>query len=119
MILANEWPENMEYVSCDDYDESITPNRTIDLRPSFMNVSQPTTYGTFEFKKGAEFNGHTYLKFDMDITGVKVRNGKECSEKSLGHWSSGFASPIYADLMEDLGEINAKKIYRVSTVIVN
>lgn len=120
MISANEWPPNMEYVSCEfDAEFDAPPNRTIDLKSFFMNVTQPTTYGTFVFKEGVEFNGHSHLKFDMDIMGVKVRNSVECSEKSLGNWSAGFSSPIYMDLMDEMEQVNVKKVYRVSTVVVN
>lgn len=117
MISADKWPQNMEYVPC--FTESEKPNRTIDLKSFFMKVTQPTTYGTFAFKKGVEFNGHSHLKFNMDILGVKVRNGIECSEKSLGNWSAGFSSPVHMDLVNDAEEVNVKKVYRVSTVVVN
>lgn len=118
MISANEWPPNMEYLLCDSYTESDTPNRTIDLKSFFVNVTQPTTYGTFTFKEGVEFNGHSHLKFNMDILGVHVRNGIECNEKPLGNWLAGFSSPFYMDPMNDVEEVNARKVYRVSTVVV-
>lgn len=119
MILADKWPQNMEYVPCDSYTESDKPNRTIDLKSFFLKVNQPTTYGTFASKKGAEFNGHSHLKFNMDILSVKVRNGVECSEKSLGNWTAGFSSPFYMDVVNDVKEVNVKRVYRVSTVVVN
>lgn len=118
MISANKWPENMEYISCDSFTGSDTPNRTIDLQSFFKKVTQPTTYGTFSFKNKIEFNGHSALKFDMDILGVRVRNGDECNEKLLGNWSADLSSPFYMDVMNEMEGFNITKVYRVSTVVV-
>lgn len=119
MILADQWPQNMEYVSCDSYtDGSDTPSRTLDLKSFFVKVTQPTTFGTFSLKSKGEFNGHSHLKFDMDILGVRVRNGIECTEKNLGNWTAGFSTPFYMDAMNGTDEFNVKKVYRVSTVVV-
>ena len=117
-MLANKWPESMEYVTCDDYDGSNAPDRSIDLKSFFMNVSEPAAYGTFTFKNDIEFNGFSMLKFDNDILGVAVRNGLECNEKILGNWTADFSSPFYMDTMKEMGEFNATKILRVSTIVV-
>lgn len=118
MILANKWPQNMEYAICDSYNGSNISNRSIDLKSFFMNITEPATYGTFIFKNEVEFNGYSTLKFDMDILGVVVRNGNECSEKILGNWTAAFSSPFYMDSMKEMGELNVTKVYRVSTIVV-
>lgn len=118
MILANKWPQNLEYVTCDSFTESSSPNRSIDLKSFFVNVTEPATYGTFTFKDEVEFNGFSMLKFDMDILGVAVRNGIECNEKVLGNWTADFSSPFSMDSMKELSELNAIRVYRVSTVVV-
>lgn len=118
MILAEKWPQNLEYVTCDSYTGSRAPNRSIDLKSFFMNVTEPAAYGTFAFRDDAEFNGFSMLKFDMDILGVAVRNGIECKEKPLGNWTAAFSSPFYMDSMKELSELNVTRVYRVSTVVV-
>lgn len=118
MKLANQWPE-MEYVTCESYSGSNTPDRSLDLKSFFVNATEQPTYGTFALNNNsAEFNGYSMLKFNMDILGVAVRNGSECREKNLGNWKADFASPFHMDSMKDMGELNLTKIYRVSTVVV-
>lgn len=118
MVLANKWPRNMTYLMCDSYTGSNTPMRSINLQLSFLNVKVPATYGSFTLKKGVDFNGGSRLKFDMDILGVAVRNGKKCRERKLGNWTADFSSPFRMHSMRDMGELNAEKVYRVSTVVV-
>lgn len=39
MIINNLWPENLTYISCDDYDGHNTPSRQgLNLRRAFKNV---------------------------------------------------------------------------------
>lgn len=118
MILANKWPENLDYVACDSYTGSNAPKRSIDLKTFFVNVTEPATYGTFTFNNDVEFNGNSMLKFDMDILGVTVRSGNECNEKNLGNWTAAFSAPFHMDSMKEVGELNVTRVYRVSTVVV-
>lgn len=118
MVLANKWPQNMTYLMCDSFTGSNTPKRLIDLKHFFLRVKEPASYGTFTLKKGVDFNGNSRLRFNMDILGVTVRNGKECHEKKLGHWMADFSSPFHMHSMKGMGELNTEKIYRVSTVVV-
>lgn len=118
MILTKKWPKNLEYITCDYYTGSNTPQRLLDLKSFFINVTEPATFGSFFMKRKAEFNGVSRMKFTMDILGVTARSGK-CNKKILGNWTADFSSPFYMDKsLNDVGELSFTKVYRVSTVVV-
>lgn len=112
----------MQYLSCDDYDGTNTPDRPIDLKSYFVNVKEPTTYGNFSFPprttSNSQFNGHSYMKFDMEISAVSIRGGASVNTKSLGTWTSGLTSPININNAEDMKNLTADVVYRVYTVVV-
>lgn len=122
MLLVGAWPTNMQYLSCDDYDGTNTPERTIDLKQYFTNIKEPTTYGNFSFPprttSNSQFNGHSYMKFDMEISAVSIRGGASVNTKSLGTWTSGLTSPININSAEDMKNLTADVVYRVYTVVV-
>lgn len=122
MLLVGAWPTNMQYMSCDDYDGTNTPSRTIDLKSYFVNVKEPTSYGNFSFppksQPNNQFNGHSFMRFDMDITAVSVRGGASVNTKSIGTWTSGLSSPINVIGVEDMKNLTADVVYRVYTVVV-
>lgn len=123
MLLIGAWPSNMQYLSCDDYDGTNTPDRNIDLKSYFVNVKEPTTYGNFSFpprtNTNNQFNGHSYMKFDMEISAVSVRGGASVNTKTLGTWTSGLTSPINIVNVEDTKNLTADVVYRVYTVVVS
>lgn len=120
MLLMGAWPTNMQYMSCDDYDGTNTPDRAIDLKTHFVAVKEPTTYGNFSFplKSSGQFNGHTFMKFDMELSAVSVRGGASVNTRTLGSWSSGLTSPINVIGAEDMKNLTADVVYRVYTVVV-
>lgn len=119
MLLTGTWPTNMQYLSCDDYDGTNTPNRSIDLKSYFMNVNMQPTYGNFSFPKpNVNFNGNSLMKFDMEISSVSVRGGASVNTKPLGSWTAGLTSPLNIVAAEDMRNLTADVVYRVYTVEV-
>lgn len=120
MLLTGTWPTNMQYLTCDDYDGTNTPERAIDLKSFFVNVKEPATYGNFTFPSGnTPFNGHSMMKFDMDISVVSVQGGSSVSTKNLGNWTAGLSSPILVKSADDMKNFTAAIVYRVYTVVVS
>lgn len=120
MLLTGTWPTNMQYLTCDAYDGTNTPERSIDLKSYFMSVNEPATYGNFSFPSGnVPFNGHSFMKFDMDMSVVSVQGGASVSTKVLGNWTAGLSSPIVVKSAEDMKNFTAAVVYRVYTVVVS
>lgn len=38
LLDSGKWPNDMKYITCDDYDGKNTPNRTLDLKTAFQEV---------------------------------------------------------------------------------
>lgn len=120
MIQSDNWPDNMKYITCEDYTGSNTPERTIDIRSFFIKITEPATYGKFTLANdNMPFNGYSTLNFDMEILSVSIRSGIEYNENYLGSWTAGFASPLRIKSNESMGELKVKKIYRIYTVVVS
>lgn len=118
-MTTKNWPENMDYLTCENYTGSNTPDRSLNLKSFFTNISEPTNYGKFAFGSGnVPFNGISSLAFKMDILSVSIRNGIEYNENTIGTWSAGFTSPLRIKSNKIVEELKAKRIYRVSTVVV-
>lgn len=119
MLSSNIWPQNMEYITCKTYTGSNTPKRSLDLKSFFINISEPTLYGSFSFASdNMPFNGYSLMKFDMDILAVSIRGGMDYSEKVVGNWTAGLSSKLMIKSNDSIEELKAKQIYRVYTVIV-
>lgn len=120
MLLSGAWPTNMQYLSCDDYDGTNTPNRSIDLKPYFVAVTEPPTYGNLSFPKpNVNFNGNSLMKFDMEISAISIRGGASVNTKPLGSWTAGLSSPLNIIATDDMKNLTAHVVYRVYTVVVS
>lgn len=118
MLQSGEWPTNMPYITCDDYDGMNSPDRKLDLRSSFIEVQEPSSYGNLTFPTGnTPFNGHTWMKFNMEISSVVLVNGP-VSTKSIGNWTADISAPIHVDSHEEIANLSAAVVYRVYTVEV-
>ncbi|XP_055686801.1 ionotropic receptor 25a [Lutzomyia longipalpis] len=119
MLQVGAWPMDIKYLNCDNYDGTNTPEHTIDLKSYFIGVSEPTTYGTFEFntRPALPFNGYSFMKFDMDINAVSIRGGASVNTKTLGSWTSGLDATISIKNQEDMRNLTADVVYRIYTVV--
>lgn len=118
MLQAGAWPANMKYLLCDKFEGSNTPDNTIDLKSYFTQITEPTSYGTFEFSNNP-FNGHSYMKFDMDISRVTIENKASVNTKTLGFWNAGLTNQINVTDTVEIKNLTAAVVYRIFTVVVN
>lgn len=119
MLQAGAWPVNMQYLLCDKFEGSNTPDNTIDLKSYFTQISEPTSYGSFEFASRGAFNGHSYMKFDMDISRVTIENKASVNTKALGVWKAGLDATITVTDTAEIKNLTAAVVYRIYTVVVN
>ncbi|XP_075152081.1 ionotropic receptor 25a [Haematobia irritans] len=119
MLQSGAWPANMEYLGCDDFQGGNTPERNIDLKQAFIQVTEPTSYGDFELvtQPGKPFNGYSYSKFEMDINVVQIRGGNSVNSKSIGSWTAGLDSPLVVKDEEAMKNLTADTVYRIFTVV--
>lgn len=118
MMSTDSWPEQMPYLTCDNYTGSNTPGRSLDLKSFFVDVPEPPTYGSFLFTNGL-FNGYSTMQFDMDVLSVSVQNGIDYKERILGNWTAGFTTPLHIESNTSLAMHKPRRIYRVATVLVS
>lgn len=121
MLQANVWPDNLEYMGCNDFDGSNTPKRGIDLKQYFSKVSEPTSYGEFEIitDTSKPFNGNSYMRFEMEIDVIQVHGGSAVNSRSIGSWTAGLDTPLIIKDESILKNLTADTIYRIYVVVVN
>jgi ionotropic glutamate receptor len=86
------------------------------LKSYFTEVTEPTTYGPFHFPpKNRPFNGHSYMKFDMEISAVTIRGGASVNTKILGTWQSGLDNTLNVGNEEGMRNLSAAVVYRIYT----
>lgn len=120
MILTDNWAIHMDdYITCDNYTGGNTPERSLDLRSHFTNISEPATYGIFNLAKTSDtFNGHSRMSFDMDLFTVAIRSNGDYREQHIGSWVAGFMTPLKLALNNNMKKVKPSKIYRVYTSVV-
>jgi glutamate receptor, ionotropic, invertebrate len=111
----------MQYLTCDEYDGTNTPDHVVDLKTYFVDVNEPATYAPFEFEtKGkVSFNGHSFMKFDMDINAVSILGGASVNTRSLGTWTAGLERTLDIQNDEAMRNLTADVVYRIYTVVVS
>lgn len=119
MLQVGAWPTNMRYITCDEYDGTNTPDHAIDLKSYFTQISEPASYGEFKFptKPTEPFNGHSLMRFDMEINSVAIRAGASVNTKTLGSWRAGLDSTITVTSITDMKNLTADVVYRIYTVV--
>lgn len=119
MIDSGTWPMKMQYLTCDEYNGTNTPERDIDLRSSFMNIAEPATFGNYSFPiANRAFNGNSFIKFDMSLSKVEVKDGYINSSISIAKWSSGFNNNLLS-VFNETSKLKAAVVYRIKTVVVS
>ncbi|EDV57772.2 ionotropic receptor 25a [Drosophila erecta] len=119
MLQSGAWPKDMEYLNCDDFQGGNTPQRNLDLRDFFTKITEPTSYGTFDLvtQSTQTFNGHSFMKFEMDINVLQIRGGSSVNSKSIGKWVSGLDSELIVKDEEQMKNLTADTVYRIFTVV--
>ncbi|KPJ17158.1 Glutamate receptor, ionotropic kainate 2 [Papilio machaon] len=114
LLDSGNWPNDMKYITCDEYDGKNTPNRTLDLKTAFREVrcldyhnmkQQPFIIRDEEAPKG--FKGYCIdlieeirqiVKFDYEITLSPDGNYGTMDEN--GNWNG-----IIKELIEKRADI--------------
>lgn len=119
MISTNNWPADMNYITCQKYTGQNTPNRSLDLRSYFVNVLEPTTYGDFNLASdNTPFNGHSTMSFNMELLTISFNNGTIGHEQYVGNWTAGLRNPLILDTHQSMDKFKPVKIHRVYVVVV-
>lgn len=121
IIDNGSWPLNGNYISCDEFDASTAPERSLDLRTAFVAVTEPTTYGRWHMAANStQFNGNSYMKFHMEIRAIRLNGtvSASVSTASFGTWLSGLNNAINVTEPKLMSTLSAAVIYRVATVVV-
>lgn len=119
MMQSGAWPANLQYITCEEFDGTNTPNRTIDLKTYLMAVTEPTAYGDFAWPSTPDlFNGYSYMKFDMDVKVNYLVKGALSSTRALGTWPAGLNSSMNITDPKTMANLTADIIYRVYTILV-
>ncbi|XP_015435363.1 PREDICTED: glutamate receptor ionotropic, kainate 2 [Dufourea novaeangliae] len=109
-----EWPLNPEQITCDEYNNTNTPERGFDflgkLKAAYKDIT-PTYAG---IRWGSK-NGEHRAMFEMSIHLVNIEEGAVSSMVS-GSWNASVTAPLQVTNNE-LMNTTAVKSYRVVTVL--
>ncbi|XP_018327272.1 ionotropic receptor 25a [Agrilus planipennis] len=115
MIADAAWPKDMNYISCDDYNEKNSPVRKdLNLKEYFgKDSSESPTYGPLTVTR----NGESYMEFQMMLSAVGVRDGSSDKSAYLGTWKAGFGNSLQLKEPEIMKNYSADTVYRIVTVV--
>ncbi|CAK1555436.1 unnamed protein product [Leptosia nina] len=116
LLDSGKWPNDMKYMSCDDYDGKNTPARTMDLKTAFQDVKETPTYAPFFIPDDGSMNGRSYMEFTTDLTAVTIKDGASIGSKSLGSWKAGLSNPLTLTDPDNMTDYAAQLVYRIVTV---
>nr|AFC91757.2 putative ionotropic receptor IR25a [Cydia pomonella] len=116
LLDSGKWPNDMRYISCDDYDGKNTPNRTLDLKTAFHEIKETPTYAPFFIPEDDPMNGRSYMEFNTDLSAVTVKDGASIGSRNLGSWKAGLSNPLSLTDPQNMSDYSAQLVYRVVTV---
>ncbi|XP_050678788.1 ionotropic receptor 25a isoform X1 [Leptidea sinapis] len=116
LLDSGKWPNDMKYISCDDYDGQNSPNRTLDLKTAFEDIKETATYAPFYIPEDGSMNGKSFMEFTTDLTAVTIKDGASIGSKSLGSWKAGLSNPLLLNDPENMTDYTAQLVYRIVTV---
>ncbi|KOC68268.1 Glutamate receptor, ionotropic kainate 3 [Habropoda laboriosa] len=110
-----EWPLQPRQITCDEYNNTNTPERKFDffgkLKDIYANMT-PTYAGI----KWGNKNGEHQAKFEMSIHLVNIEDGVATNTVDSGSWNASVSEPLLIT-NNDVMNTTAVKSYRVITVI--
>ncbi|XP_050421609.1 ionotropic receptor 25a [Adelges cooleyi] len=116
MMNSGEWPTNISYTTCDEYnEESPLPRRNVDLRKYLKDLTEPPFYAPFII----DSNGRSYEEFTMRLEKVTVLNSQSVSAENVGSWKASLNSPIVVKDAANMTHFSAVTVYRIVTVLQN
>ncbi|XP_076751604.1 ionotropic receptor 25a [Xylocopa sonorina] len=112
---SGEWPMEPRQITCDEYNNTNTPERKLDflgkLKEAYNNMT-PTYAG---IKWGSK-NGEHQAQFQMSIHLVSIQNGMISNTIDSGSWNASLSEPLQVTNNNVMNN-TALKSYRVVTVI--
>ncbi|XP_032516645.2 ionotropic receptor 25a [Danaus plexippus] len=116
LLDSGKWQNDMNFITCDDYDGKNTPNRSLDLKTAFQEVKETPTYASFYIPEDDPMNGRSYMEFSTDLTAVTIKDGASIGSKTLGSWKAGLSSPLLLTDPDNMSDYSAQLVYRIVTV---
>ncbi|CAB3227099.1 unnamed protein product [Arctia plantaginis] len=116
LLDSGKWPNDMKYITCDDYDGQNTPNRTLNLKTAFQEIKETPTYAPFFFPQDDPMNGRSYMEFSTELLAITVKDGASISSHSLGSWKAGLSSNLTLTDPNNMSNYSAELVYRIVTV---
>ncbi|XP_068617329.1 ionotropic receptor 25a isoform X1 [Battus philenor] len=116
LLDSGNWPSDMKYITCDEYDGKNTPYRTLDLKTAFQEIKETPTYAPFYIPEDDPMNGRSYMEFSTDISAVTVKDGASIGSRVLGTWKAGLSNPLILTEADNMSDYSAQLVYRIVTV---
>ncbi|KAL3278038.1 hypothetical protein HHI36_013379 [Cryptolaemus montrouzieri] len=100
-----------DFITCDDYDGSNTPQRTnLDLESALKKgTSELPTYGPFIYIS----NGKSGMQFSMELSIVSFRAARPTTTETVGTWDAGFNNNLTLSNDALMDKFTSAQIYRV------
>ncbi|XP_054005653.1 ionotropic receptor 25a [Hylaeus anthracinus] len=114
----NEWPLKPRHITCDDYNNTNTPKRKLDLFGKLKAAYRDMT-PTYAGIRWGKRNGEHQARFNMSIHLVTIADGVASSMVDSGFWNASVSAALQASNVtnKDIMNATAVKSYRVVTVI--
>ncbi|CAK1585204.1 unnamed protein product [Parnassius mnemosyne] len=116
LLDSGSWPNDMQYITCEDYNGKNTPSRTLDLKTAFQEIKETPTYAPFYIPEDDSMNGRSYMEFSADLSAVTVKDGASIGSRSLGSWKAGLSNPLTLTDADNMSDYSAQVVYRIVTV---
>ncbi|XP_076636399.1 ionotropic receptor 25a-like [Colletes latitarsis] len=112
---SGEWPLRPKQITCDDYNNTNTPERKLDFFEKLKTAYSNMTPTFAEIHWGAK-NGEHQARFKMSINLVNIEEGVAASMVGSGSWNASITAPLKVT-NKDIMNTTAVKSYRVVTVL--
>ncbi|XP_071447959.1 ionotropic receptor 25a [Hetaerina americana] len=114
MLQDVDWKTAIQYVTCDDYEETDPPVRVdLNLWKYLEEAEISPSYAPMSI----EGNGQSLMEFSMKLEKVSIINSMAVSAESVGSWKAGLNSPVNIKNAKSLTNFSSVKVYRVVTVV--
>ncbi|KAM7352961.1 ionotropic receptor 25a-like isoform 2-T2 [Cochliomyia hominivorax] len=119
IMRSGNWSADMEYIKCADYENNNIPLRYIHLYDYFKEVTEPTTYGDFQYHsfRSHIYNFRNYYTMQININLLQIEEGNVINSKPIRTmWNGPFTLNKHAN-DEDNKCYKANTLYRIFTVV--
>ncbi|XP_076279785.1 ionotropic receptor 25a [Lasioglossum baleicum] len=114
-IEDGNWPKLPKHITCDQYNNTNTPERKLDFLAK-LKAAYAAMTPTYAGIRWGTKNGEHMAKFEMSIHLVNIEDGAITSSIDSGAWNASVSAPLKVT-NEGVMNATAVKSYRVVTVI--